>query len=135
MKKFAEAENALVVRTDFSSDEKWEELKKMISTPVDDMQANVDFLDDAEYDGLQADQLKGLLEEESEHEFIFLVDKETMENSDQPVLCVDVFENPGDTFRVIPSQMWAVENNLSLMNMEYADFKNATDDQNVFRGF
>jgi len=63
------------------------------------------------------------------------VDKVTLKNPENLVLCVDLYENPGDSFRVIPTEMWAVENNLSLANMEFEEFKNATNAENVFRGF
>jgi hypothetical protein len=46
-----------------------------------------------------------------------------------------VIEGPGRTFRVIPSEAWGVENNLSISNMGFAEFADAVDDRGVFRGF
>jgi hypothetical protein len=48
---------------------------------------------------------------------------------------VDLFEEPGRAFRLIPSEMWAVENNLSIANMDFAEFADAVDADDVFRGF
>jgi Domain of unknown function (DUF6924) len=31
--------------------------------------------------------------------------------------------------------MWSVENNLSIANMDFEDFADATDDDGIFRGF
>lgn len=44
-------------------------------------------------------------------------------NSDEPA------------FRVIPSQLWSVENNLNISNMDWRDFFQATGAGGVFRGF
>jgi hypothetical protein len=38
-------------------------------------------------------------------------------------------------FRVIPSQMWSVENNLSIANMDFFEFADAVGDDGIFRGF
>jgi hypothetical protein len=59
----------------------------------------------------------------------------TFSDAEQPVLVVDLCEQPGRTFRVIPREMWGVENNLSIANMDYDDFANSADADGVFRGF
>ena len=46
-----------------------------------------------------------------------------------------MYDEPGRTFRVIPSEMWSVENNLSIANMDFAEFADAVDEDGVFRGF
>jgi hypothetical protein len=38
-------------------------------------------------------------------------------------------------FRVVPQEMWAVENNLSLGNMDFKEFADAVGQDGVFRGF
>jgi hypothetical protein len=42
---------------------------------------------------------------------------------------------PGQTFRVVPTAVWAVENNLSLANLGWEDFVRHLDGDGVFRGF
>jgi hypothetical protein len=37
--------------------------------------------------------------------------------------------------RTIPSEMWGIENNLSISNMDFEDFSNVVDEDGVFRGF
>jgi len=71
----------------------------------------------------------------SGHPLAFVADRLTVTDPEQPVLVVDLAHESGRTFRVIPSQMWAVENNLSLANMEYAEFADNADPDGVFRGF
>lgn len=48
---------------------------------------------------------------------------------------VDLDDEPGRTFRVIPRELWSVENNLSIANMDYRDFADSVGADGVFRGF
>jgi hypothetical protein len=47
---------------------------------------------------------------------------------------VDLFDEPGRTFRVIPSEMWGIENNLSTSNMGFDEFAVLADKDGIFRG-
>ena len=67
--------------------------------------------------------------------FMFVVDDVTIRDADHPVLVIDLADQPGRTFRVIPSRMWSVENNLSLANMDFDEFADAVDTGGIFRGF
>jgi hypothetical protein len=58
-----------------------------------------------------------------------------MTHEEHPVAVVDLWHRPGRTFRVIPSQMWSIENNLSISNMDFFEFADAVDDDGIFRGF
>jgi hypothetical protein len=42
---------------------------------------------------------------------------------------------PRAEFRVVVSLLWSVENNLSLSNLDWADFAGNVGDDEVFRGF
>jgi hypothetical protein len=48
---------------------------------------------------------------------------------------MDLHREPGRTFRVIPSEVWGIENNLWLANMEFAEFADSVDPDGIFRGF
>ena len=137
MKQIPETENDLVLRTDFSDDVAWEAVCEAITKPDGKygFQAHVDFLSEREYEGISAEQLMSLVVEDSDHTFIFVVDQSTLSWPDHPILCVDLYDEPGRVFRVIPSEMWAVENNLSLANMDFEEFADAVDEEGVFRGF
>jgi hypothetical protein len=67
--------------------------------------------------------------------FLFVVDRHALEHPDHPILVVDLRAEPGRTFRVVPSAVWAVENNLSIANLDFADFADAVGPDGVFRGF
>jgi hypothetical protein len=135
MSAFPHSDNPLVVRTDFSDDEAWARVRAAIEAPVGDFQANVTFVDDREYEGLTVERLPEFLPETFNDTFIFLVDRETLTGSDNPVLTIDVFHEVGRFFRVVPSEMWIVENNLSLANLDWEDFANHVDADGVFRAF
>lgn len=142
MKELPNTRFALVLRTDFSDDPAWESVCAVVQEPYTEFKvhgwefiANVQFLSDPEYDGLSLEDLTGLIPQDFNHSFIFLVDRMTLSHPEHPVLVVDLYEEPGRTFRVIPSEMWAVENNLSIANMDFFEFADNVDPDGIFRGF
>lgn len=67
---------------------------------------------------------------------IAVADAQTMR--DQTVLFVDfneLNEQAGRTFRSIPSEVEPIVANLSLANMDFAEFADNTDPEGIFRGF
>jgi hypothetical protein len=57
---------------------------------------------------------------------------------DQTVLFVDLNELSGQVgraFRSIPSEVEAIVANLSLANMDFAEFADKVDPDGIFRGF
>ena len=147
-----ETNNALVLRIDFSDDASWEALCAAIREPVGvkayvdvgeskahvdvgEFKAYVDFVSDPEYNGMMVEELLSLVPPISNHWFFFIVDQLALSHPEHPILVVDLGTEPGRTFRVIPSEMWAVENNLSIANMDFAEFADSTDQDGIFRGF
>ncbi len=143
MKPIPKRENALVLRTDFADDDAWESLCAAIRAPFKPshgltdviFQAYVDFVSDPEYDGLTIEQLLSLLPQDSYYTFMFIADQTALSHPEHPILVVDLDMEPGRTFRVVPSEMWAVENNLSIANMDFAEFADAAAPDGIFRGF
>jgi hypothetical protein len=80
-------------------------------------------------------QLLSLIPQGVNHTFIFIVDRIALTPPDHPILVVDLHTEPGRTFRVIPSEMGGVENNLSLANMDFEEFAESVDEEGIFRGF
>lgn len=66
---------------------------------------------------------------------MFLADAQACQTPDHPVLVVDLLAEPGRTLRVTAAHAWAIENNLRLANMDFAEFAAAVDKNGVFRGF
>ena len=135
MKEIPNTEKTLVLRTDFSDDNAWKLICAAIQKPVGIFRANVDFLSDPAFNGLTSEQLLSLVPQHSDNGFIFIVDRETLIHPDHPVLVMDLLSEPGRTFRVIPSEMWGIENNLPIGNMDFEEFADSTDPDGIFRGF
>jgi hypothetical protein len=135
IKVLPETEDSIVLRTDFSSDTAWETLCRRIQQPFEGHRAYVVFVDERENDGLSVERLIASLEARSGHSYLFIVDTETIANKEHPILVVDLFEEPGRTFRVIPRELPSVENNLSIANLDFADFADAVGPNGIFRGF
>ena len=127
------------MRTDFSDEAAWKRVCAAISEPavdepVDGFEANVEFVSDPEFEGLKPELLPELMPDDSQT-FAFIVDHITIDEPEHPVLVVDLYNEPGRTFRTISSKMWAVENNLSIGNMGFEEFAEAVGRDGVFRGF
>jgi hypothetical protein len=135
MKPIPETTNAAVLRTDFSNDAAWRAICDEIQAPVGDFIATVDCVSDRAFEGLLPTEVADLVRPDSRHTFLFLVDRHTVEDPEHPVVAVDLYAEPGRSFRVIPSEMWGVENNLSLANMDFEEFADSVDADGVFRGF
>jgi hypothetical protein len=139
MKVLPKTANPLVIRTDFQSQETWEKIRELIRPPVHDRSetfyAYLDFLDDVEFRNVTKEDLLASVPKEYDHSFLLVADAMAMESRDFPILVIDLHDEPGRTFRAIPSQTQSIENNLSIANMDFSDFADAVDTDGVFRGF
>jgi hypothetical protein len=143
-----DSEASLVIRTDFAHEDQWTHIQVAIVEPnEDEFEADVEFVDDKAYEGLTASRLLQIVPADWNHTFAFLVDTLTLTHPDRPILVVNLYDwvegledqgkgpQYGATFRVVPSEMWSVQNNLSLANMDWEEFAESVDDDGVFRGF
>jgi hypothetical protein len=130
---------SLVVRTYFGDENAWTRLCAEIEQPSEEgFTAYVDFVSDQAFEGLDADALKAAMPVNDEVSVLFVADEATLTAADLPVLVVDLVEFEGEVlrpFRSIPAELWSVENNLSIANMDWEDFTDAADSSGVFRGF
>lgn len=138
-----------VIRTDFAHPGEWEEVRAAIAEPQTEegFTAFVMFVDDRAYEGITPSQLLAMAPADMPHAVAFLVDTETLTHPDRPILVVNLYDyvegleeqgrgpRYGATFRVVPSEMWGVQNNLTISNMDWVDFAGNVDDDGVFRGF
>ena len=121
-----------MLRTDFSDERAWESLRAAIEKAGDEFKANVQYISDREYDGMEPGELPSLVKDSA---FAFIADHETLTMRGRPVLVMDLAEQPGRVFRVLASQLALVENNLSTANMDFEEFAAASDEKGIFRGF
>lgn len=135
MKDLPETRDSLVLRTDFSDERAWAGICAEIEAPAEGFRAYVSFVSDPDFAGLGADELTTLGRRGPWRSFMFVVDRQALTDPEHPILVLDLIDEPGRTFRVIPRKMWSVQNNLSIANMDFLDFAEDTDADGVFRGF
>jgi hypothetical protein len=129
-----DTEDTPLVRTDFSSPSAWHDVVDAVQRVWEDgFRAHVSIVDDPAYDGWTAERFMAL-PRTKHHPILLVADTTTMTHPERLVLCLDLVSGQ-KPFRVILPQLWSVENNLSLANLDYADFVESTDGQGVYRGF
>lgn len=131
---------SLLVRTDFRSDAAWAQVCEEAARPSEDgFEANFSPVSDPDFDGADWPVVKAAVPSNDHGAMVvFIADSTTLSDPDHPILVVDLMDWEGEhlePFRCIPAELWAVENNLNLANMDWADFARAADEQRVFRGF
>jgi hypothetical protein len=137
MKPLPQSQAALVIRTDFSDQETWDAIGAAILQLTEEgFGAQVEFVDDVAYRGATKEQLLDLVPEGDERPFfLMIVDAVTVRSPEHLVLVVDLWREPGREFRAVPAAVQAIENNLSIANIDFAEFADAVDEDGVFRGF
>ena len=134
MKRIPETPNALVLRTDFSNDEAWEDLRGVLGQLQHGLfSASCSFLSDRDFEALKEDAIPALIQPDSRHTFLFLADGRTFGHREMPLLAVDLFDEGRATFRVAAHSFGCVENNLSLGNSDFEDFIASLDGDGIFR--
>ncbi|MCX5402555.1 hypothetical protein OHA37_01480 [Streptomyces sp. NBC_00335] len=127
---------SLVLRTHFGDEGAWDALRAAVegadewshATHVSDLrfaQADVRALVD---EAAAAEEQVGITH-------LFLADATAMDDPVHPLLAVDLWIEPGRTFRVPVRWFPAVSANLSLSNMDFAEYADLADGSGTFRGF
>jgi hypothetical protein len=132
-------DHTLLVRTDFSDDDAWRDAVERATAPTEDgFTAVLTTVEDARYDGMVAEDAAELASH-SDAAALLLADDETVADDERTLLvvCTDAFDEAfGRTFRVVPEEVWSVENNLRLANMDFDEFADTADaGDGTFRGF
>ncbi|TWP37291.1 DUF6924 domain-containing protein [Leekyejoonella antrihumi] len=129
------ANSSLLVRADAGHDKEWMRLVSAVLTENDDgFRAYVEFVDDPDWYEYLPDQLRAALPHSSEPSILFSADEKTLTTEDFPIVVIDLVEHRS-SFRSIASELWAIENNLNISNMDWEDFAKCVDSQGIFRGF
>jgi hypothetical protein len=140
---------ALLVRTDFTDDDAWHQVRDEATREyeADGFRAYVEPVSDPQWADATWESVKAAAPVTNEGPCVlFIADSTTLASPEHPILVVDLddkilsvaeFPDIADRvpFRCIPSELWAVENNLSISNMDWEDFASAVGDGGVFRGF
>jgi hypothetical protein len=138
----------LLVRTDFTDDDAWDQVRDEATRKYgpDGFCAGVEPVSDPQWAAATWEAVKAAAPTDDTGPCVlFIADSITFASPDHPILVVDLddkilsvaeFPEIADRtpFRCIPSALWEVENNLSIANMDWEEFAEAVDDDDVYRG-
>jgi hypothetical protein len=123
-----------LIRTDFSDESGWRELARAAAAPSPEgFRASLVIVDDRAFERATADALAGSAAGTG-HACLGVADGMAMTHAEHPLLCVEL-RAPGRSFRIVPGEVWGVENNLAIANMDFEEFADAADEDGIFRGF
>jgi hypothetical protein len=139
---------SLLVRTDFTSHDAWQQVAAAATRENEDgFQALAEPVSDPAFDRAGWETVKAAVPANGHGaSILFIVDTIALNSPDHPILVVDLsdtflsaaqFPRIADRtpFRCIPSELWSVDNNLNLANMDWEEFTEAAGEDGVFRGF
>ncbi|MFI0986320.1 DUF6924 domain-containing protein [Streptomyces exfoliatus] len=127
---------SLVLRTDFGDDRAWDALRAAVDAA--DEYPHATYVSELRYAGVEVQTLldeETAADEDSQIGDVFLADATTMNDPDHPLLAVDLSDEPGRTFRVPARWFPGISANLSIANMDFAEFADAADGSGTFHGF
>jgi hypothetical protein len=140
MKQLPVTNDSPMLRTDFSDHAAWEAVCDEIRQPTpQEFAAYVEFIDDRAFAGVSKQQLLAAVPENYPHTFIIVADHKAITDAERSVLVINLYDGLGSQvgaeFRALPSEIHGIQNNLSIANMDFAEFAGAVDGKGVFRGF
>lgn len=133
---------SVLIRSDYTADDAWTSLAAAAQAPStpDEFTANLILVNDPVWDAITVEDLLAEVAD-SPTSYIFLADAETFTHPEHPILAVNTSSvaprgiERGRTVRVIPNAMWSIENNLSISNLDFADYVENAGADGIFRGF
>jgi hypothetical protein len=140
MKMLPEAEAMLIVRTDFSDQEKWEAVCAALGEPdedgfIEEFMDQVEIIDDIAYRDLTPQQIVALVPDGYDDPIVTVADKMTIGSAEMPILVIDLVDERGRAMRVIPAELPSIQANLSIANMDFYEFADSVEADGIFRGF
>ena len=129
-------EASLLVRTDFSDDPAWERTRAASLRENDDgFRAHLHVVDDASLREATWQDLAQAVRALERHAWVLFVADAAALSGEHPVQVVDVSRAARPPFRCVASELWAVDSNLNLANMEWEDFADNVESDGVYRGY
>jgi hypothetical protein len=127
-------DNTPLVRTYFGDAPDWQTLLHAVQTPnADGFQAYVSIIDDPAFAECDSAQLSQSADAANRHALIIIADVQAIQEAEHPLFCIDTAT--GKSIRVIAAELWGIENNLAIGNMDFGDFVTAAGADGIFRGF
>lgn len=133
MTSLPQTDDTPFVRTHFSDEEAWQALSTAVATPDEEgFLAYVHVVDDPAYRDLSPEEVAARA---GRRRLIIVADETAMTSPEMPLLVLHLDDKGWDRVRVIAAELWSIENNISLANMDWDEFTGAVDEDGVFRGF
>lgn len=127
---------SLVLRTYFGDEAAWDALRSAIDG-VGDFSPTT-YVSDRRFAGADVRSLVDAAPAAGDDDWfnhLFIADATAMADPVHPLLAVDLWGEPGRTFRVPARWFFNVSANLSLANMYFEEYAEAADASGTFRGF
>ncbi|MFC8176312.1 DUF6924 domain-containing protein [Streptomyces sp. NPDC057235] len=127
---------SLVLRTDFGDEGAWDSVRTALDAA--DEYPHATYVSELRFADVGVQTLtaeEAAADEDEQIVYMFLADATTMEDPGHPLLAVDLSDEPGRTFRVPARWFPDISANLSIANMDFAEFADAADESGTFRGF
>jgi hypothetical protein len=123
---------SLVLRTDFADDAAWDALCAAFDEDHATFVSDPRFAD-VGIPALMDEDNAAAEDEQLAH--LFLADAAALADPRHHLLAVDLYDEPGRTFRVPPDRFPDVSANLCLANLDFEDYADSVDETGTFRGF
>ena len=125
-----------MLRTDFSDEACWRSIcAEVLAETTDGFRAYVDVVEDRAFDGFGTDDVLATVGDDYRWGYLVVGDRVTMTQAEHPFLVLDLLDERGRSFRALPREIQAIENNLSIANMDFSEFADSAGSDGVFRGF
>ncbi|WP_432087376.1 DUF6924 domain-containing protein [Streptomyces sp. bgisy095] len=127
---------SLVLRTHFGDEGAWDSVR--IALDAADDYPHATYVSELRFADVEVRALmaeEAAADEDEQIVYMFLADAVTMKDPGHPLLAVDLSDEPGRTFRVPARWFPDISPNLSISNMDFAEFADAADASGTFRGF
>ena len=135
MAQLPKSDSSVLVRVSEGDDAAWVRLTAAVATENrDGFRAYVDFIDAAEWHGASFDQLRAAVPPNPNGaSVLFAADETALSSEEFPVVVIDLVQGRPE-FRCVASELWAVENNLNISNMDWEEFSDSVDADGIYRG-
>ncbi|MFE9627343.1 DUF6924 domain-containing protein [Streptomyces sp. NPDC006527] len=123
---------SLVLRTDFADDAAWDALCAVFD------EDHATFVSDPRYADVSIPALiheDNAAGEAEQLVHLFLADAAALADPRHHLLALDLYDEPGRTFRVPPEWFAEISANLCIANLDFEDFADCVDATGTFRGF
>ncbi|MEO7308649.1 MAG: hypothetical protein ABIR78_04940 [Ferruginibacter sp.] len=135
MIKLPQGEMELFIRTDFSIISQWQKICEEVTDIENECPPMITIINDPKFSQLKISDLPQFSKDQVTNTFVMLVDEMSSSHPEHPINCVDLTDDFGRYFRVIPSEVCSVSANLGLSNMDFSEFADNVDPDGIFRGF